>query len=969
MRSPHLLLALGLAGFSQFPAMSQAAGEDVFLAPIQSSTEQTMGHGRSALWTLPLVATQYQPTKPGPTLQAALMAQQEGRFLDALILLDEESKRTHPGDKTPNELDLLHASFLLQGYQSRQALEKLTPLFIHPQHTATAQALAAMAYLQLGLLPEALDAAQQASKAQDSLLPHLAHSYALQALGRLAEARQEMRDCNAHHPGAAIALAREAELALTLDQIQMAKALATQARAINGEHPYIIAVSGLVSLIDGDAGAARAAFETALKRDPKDAKTLFGLGLAEIKLGNFAAGQEKLQTASEIAPGNALILTYLGRAQQNLGQTAAARTSWRSAQQADPKDPVPWLYQAQMELQANQPQDAYVSLQQAHERLSNRAVYRGERLLKEDAQLLQTNLAEIQRQLGQEQRAFQTLNATIGNDSAASLRNQAELLQGQRFAESARRSLLLQSLFNETPGNLPTTLDIYGDSAGLTGAGNPQRGAIRELSAAQASYNNYDGLFNRDTRFEAEISGGSKSSATEQVRLGAGNGTLGIGMAQLQFKTDGFTPSEHLDNRVFQGVMQWRPLKSTQVFVAHQTYHSTWGALFYPGLLDIDSRIADDSQITRLGVRHDLNEDGSRALWALFSTQETDQIVDYVSPWPFQIIGSSSAHSEELQYRQRGASYATQWGIQHNTINTHFSTGGDNSRTAQQVYAAWQQTLGPQWQIDATLGWGKIYNRDNTGSNSTYLKRWLPKLGVIYTPNPTTHLRFAAWRGLGSAGIGDATLEPVSLVGILLNHPDDLRANGRQVEAYAIGFDRQLSPAWLLNTDIKRRRISEPTMNGTPPQQVLLQYQTDEMKFGLHWQPVAQPWSVGLVYDYERQKNDPGLLSLDSVHDQTLRSQQLRVGWFASTQCTLNVDLSHNQVTGSQQTWAAPLPYRNHFNQVDASLNWKLSPAGVQVTAGVRNAADTQFQYTEIDKLSPRFSTGRLLYAKIKLSW
>jgi hypothetical protein len=39
------------------------------------------------------------------------------------------------------------------------------------------------------------------------------------------------------------------------------------------------------------------------------------------------------------------------------------------------------------------------------------------------------------------------------------------------------------------------------------------------------------------------------------------------------------------------------------------------------------------------------------------------------------------------------------------------------------------------------------------------------------------------------------------------------------------------------------------------------------------------------------------------------------------------------------------------------------------LTAGVRNATDQRFQYVEIDKLNPRFSNGRLVYAKFKLVW
>lgn len=967
-----------VAGLSLIPDVVLAADDEVYLAKIQPSSDQTIGHGRSALWTMPLVATQYQPLQPSPTLQAALRAQQEYRFLDALILLDEEDKQSSAAAK--DGTNLLRASFLLQGYQSQQALEILAPLLAKPQHAVNACALTAMAYLQQGKVQEALAAAQRAHDAKDNILPYLASSYALQGLGRLAEAHKGIRDFNARNPRIAITLAREAELALTLDQIPAARTLAIQAREVDAAHPYVIAVSGLVYLIDGNALAAKAAFEIALKRDTKDAKALFGLGLAEIKLGNFQAGQEKLQAANEADPGNALILTYLGRSQQNLGQTAAAKTSWRSAQQADARDPIPWLYQAQMELQANQPQEARESMRQAQARLANRSVYRGERLLKEDEQLLRANLAEVQRQLGLEKLAFQTLASSLGENNSVSLRNPGDVLQGQRFGESARRSLLLQSQFNARPGNLPAALDLYGDGAGLTGAANPQHGFISETAAQQTSYNNYDELFNRRTMLEGGLTTGSKNSQGGEIRAGAGNDTLGVGVATLQFRTDGFAPFENLDNRVFQGIVQWRPQQSTQAFLSRQNFNSEWGATFYPALpYAFSAMIGDKSQVTRLGLRHDLTDDGSSALWGLLSRQLTDQAVNYP---PYPSYGNSSAHSEELQYRRSGAAYATQWGVQQIRGGTIFRNAAgeahaDNTRNSQQFYAAWQQTLNPNWQLDAILGWGKIDNRDNTGrGDGTYLKRWLPQLGAVYTPDAATHLRLAAWQGMGIQGLGDATLAPVSLAGILLTRPGDILPNGLLVNARALGMDRQLSPAWLLTAETQQRSTRLPAVDYDDAGQkniVMHRSQVDESKLALHWQ--ANPWIVSFAYDYEQIQNGPKMSVIDSVDGQTLRAQQLNVRWFAGAQLTLNLALSHNQVDGTQQsadpvTYSPMFPaYRNHFNQVDANLNWKFNQAGGVLMAGVRNAADTHFQYTEIDKLNPRFSVGRLIYAKFKLAW
>jgi len=726
------LLLLCIAGSSLMAEVVRAADEDVFLGNTQPPSEQTLGQGRSALWAMPSVATQYQPLRATPAMQAALQAQQEGRFLDALIRLDDAGKSGQAGADTKAEISLLRASFLLQGNQSQQALENLTPLLADTQHAADAYALTAMAYLQQGEMQQALDAAKHAHDLEGGVLPHLALSYALQGAGRLAEAREQMHGFNTRTPPSAITLAREAELALTLDRVQAAKALVHQAQAVDAAHPYVIAVSGLTYLIDGKAQEAKAAFEAALQRDPKDAKALLGLGLAEIKLGNFQAGQKKLQAANKADPGNALILTYLGRSQQQSGQTGAARESWRSAQQADPKDPTPWLYQAQAELQDNHPLDARESLREAQARAAYRQVYRGENLLREDEQLLQANLAEIQRRLGLDSIAFHTLSDSASEKNAANLRNQADLLQGQRFGESARRSLLLQSQFNDKPGNLPAALDLYGDGLGQTGAVTPQHGVVSGLGAQQASYNNYDELFSQRTLLEADATSGSKNTSGEQIRLGVGSDTLGLGIAGLQFKSDGFAPFENLDNHVWQATAQWRPTYSTQAFVSYQTFKSQHGETVLPaapwGTYDA---ILDNSYVTRLGLRHSLTDNSElRALWSLQQTDQANNYYHFSGTPAFSISGVSNMHSEELQYRRTGATYATQWGVQQTSGQSIYIGSTDTTRNMQQLYAAWQQVLNPQWQLDAGLGYGKVDSQDNTGlGNNTSLAHWLPRLG------------------------------------------------------------------------------------------------------------------------------------------------------------------------------------------------------------------------------------------------
>jgi len=218
---------------------------------------------------------------------------------------------------------------------------------------------------------------------------------------------------------------------------------------------------------------------------------------------------------------------------------------------------------------------------------------------------------------------------------------------------------------------------------------------------------------------------------------------------------------------------------------------------------------------------------------------------------------------------------------------------------------------------------------------------------------------------MGVFTAGDATLAPASLAGVLLARPGD---NGKLVDAVALGADKQLKPAWLLEGQTQRRKTGDPWI--ALGQQSLIEQRVDESRLALHWQPQEAPWAASLSYADERIQNDARYSALDSVDGQHLRSQQAVLRWFAGAQWTVNLAWSHNRVAVTQQSLSNTilLPYQGSFNQLDADLSWQFNGTG-SLSAGVRNATDTPIQYTEIDPLNPRFSNGRLVYGKLKFAW
>jgi hypothetical protein len=327
---------------------------------------------------------------------------------------------------------------------------------------------------------------------------------------------------------------------------------------------------------------------------------------------------------------------------------------------------------------------------------------------------------------------------------------------------------------------------------------------------------------------------------------------------------------------------------------------------------------------------------------------------------------SSNAQSAELQYRRSGENYSTQWGVSSvrtTVVGTAFDTP-PLTNVAQQIYVVWQQAFNPYWQLEAGLAWGK--NDKEQDARSTFLWRWLPKLGMVYTPDSATHVRLAAWKNIDDAAVGNASLASTALAGIVLNRPGD---SYKLVRGIALGADRQLDAAWLLEGQAQQRWTGEPNTGG----QGMIPIQVDESRLALHWQPPNRSLNVTLTYDDEHIQNDPTMFQDSSITRQHLRSQQLGLRWLASSQWTANLAWSHNLLAATQQSSdidsnSILLDIQESFNQTDASLNWQFNRMG-SVDVGVRNATNRSSQYTEIDPLVPRFSKGRLSYARLKLVW
>ncbi len=147
-----------------------------------------------------------------------------------------------------------------------------------------------------------------------SAAARLALSYALQANLQLEAARGEMLQAVGDHPDDARALARLAELDLSLGYVDRAGKAARRAAALAPDSARPNTVLGYTALARMDIGGAKVAFERAISLEPGSPLARLGLGLARIREGHLPEGRADIEIAVALNPEDSILRSYLGKA-------------------------------------------------------------------------------------------------------------------------------------------------------------------------------------------------------------------------------------------------------------------------------------------------------------------------------------------------------------------------------------------------------------------------------------------------------------------------------------------------------------------------------------------------------------------------------------------------------------------------------------------------------------------------------
>jgi tetratricopeptide (TPR) repeat protein len=243
-------------------------------------------------------------------------------------------QRTRDARAAARRADLLLA--LDRGAEARAWLDET--LAIHPEASALVLADADWHRLE-GRGPEALARYRAAvAHAKDE-------TQKAQALWGLGRALQERGDPRAGQAALAEAVA-----------------LAPSDAAIRGEQATAAAQSLRLA-------EARAGFDAALALAPDDYVSLAGSGLLSLQQGDAAAAREQLLKALVIEPRHARAQVWLAEAEYLLGEQPAALDALARARTADPNDPLPWQVQSIVLNDSGEPAAAIAASREALTRL------------------------------------------------------------------------------------------------------------------------------------------------------------------------------------------------------------------------------------------------------------------------------------------------------------------------------------------------------------------------------------------------------------------------------------------------------------------------------------------------------------------------------------------------------------------------------------------------------------------------
>ena len=677
----------------------------------------------------------------------------------------------------------------------------------------------------------ALTAAQHAIAAEPrAAAGHLALSYVLQARRDIPQALDAARRATQLTPENPFAWARQAELELSLAQIERGRGSAEHALARSGSIPRAQALLGFARLLDGETAAALETFGTAVAADSSDPLAHFGRGLARVRGGDLAGGRRDIEIAVLLDPTNAELRSYLGRVYVEEDRSALGGAQFDLARRLDPASPTPWYFDAFRKLRDNDPLGAIGDSRRAIELNDRRAVFRAGELLDSDRAARSVTLGAAYREVGFEQPMLAAAMRALGDDpmSPAGHRLLAESYVDTPRFEAARVSELLQAQLRQPIGQLPIPPQLLSPRLPLVDG--PRALAPEETTA----------LFDRKpSHFAASVLAGSGGTRGGSLVAARSTERAQIALGHFDYRRDGLRDLDDADLSGTQLNAQFALTPRTMVYAEAGRTARSGG--------DTVERLLQEAAAWDERRKHDVTTERGRLSLRHMPTVNQEFIVTAVEQdveehsvdrffWPFPRFNSAIDFEQgvrtdlrtseiALLYRAQGARFGLVTGAgayreRRKEVATRRQTdffAGRPLRSRSIVDPPERAThennsafayldLRPaRW---ATVHVGASHTEFD-GGRATSVTRPNGKAGLTLALTADTTLRVAMFHGAKGPKFRQQTLEPTQFAGFNQLFDD---VDGTRWRRKAAGLDHRFGNGILGGVEWSRRALDVPRL-------------------------------------------------------------------------------------------------------------------------------------------------------------
>lgn len=932
-------------------AATAASGESVLARAGSAPVLQQIVRPRDAVvWTL-----YYPPITAGPlpAADAEVTAAQQ----TAALFLGRAEQRLRVGQVSEAETDLARGLSLAPG--SAEVLARQSVIALTRDDTETA-----------------LKTADQAvTAAPDSAAARLARSYARQARFDLPGAISDLEAGAAAQPDNALLRARLAELWLASGEFGRSEAEAKAALAADPQLSLAHSVLGFVELSRIQLSAAKDSFVEAIRLEPNAPLPRLGLGLAKIREGEMEAGRKDIEIAVILDPNNSLVRSYMGKAYFDEKRDKLAASQFEMAKGLDPNDPTPWFYEAFSKQVANQPVEALNELRESVALNDNRAVYRSQLLLDDDAAARNAGVSAVYNELGFEGLAVregtEALAENFGNSSAHRLL--ANAYAALPRYDISRVSEAFQAQVRQPLSTPPLNLLTSTDNLGVLQGAGPSRIGLNEFNS----------LFNRNQlRIRADGMTGSRGTAGDQFIVSGLEKNVGFAVSQLHYETDGFNDNNAAKKDVYDGFLQFEvsPATSLQLDVNHSEFELGYTFFAFDELNSFPVTIDEKADAFRFNGRHATSPGGD---W-IWTFAYEDRRRDVIYPVDGSLVTRTDAdtYAGELQRFDHVANTQLVSGVAYIKVNEDFPLEQGTIETYDAnayVYGQWQVA-----DLDLSLTGGLALDlfklRYSFGLPAIDRKQLSPKLGMVWSPTDGTTVRAAAFTSLRRPFIGGQTLEPTQVAsfnqfftGLEQFYGDPEGTVSRRV---GMAIDQTLSPSAFAGLEAALRKLEVPSAildadtTWREKSARIYLYKTfvsgRSSGFG-----AGLNTALSVAGEYEH-------LNRPQVHNgpeginmlETIRVP-FGVSLFGSRGLSLRLVTSYVRQEGdfAIDSVFPVVPKTDDGWITDVLLEYRLPRRFGSISFGARNVFDEEVDVIEIDPLSPRVATRRLVSGSISIEF